>query len=221
MTNLSACADAIALLDDARVDLLILDLDNPGCAPDSVAALHRRAHASNIPIVAIASHRRSATILHALSDGEIECLLKPVDAAALYKKVFEILERQRRLALLCDDDPVIREVLKPRFEARGFQVQLAKDGDELLALAGRIRPSIIVLDRTMPGLDGLDVLKTLKARSETHRIPVIMLTSKFQPQDITEGLRSGASAYLAKPFSPDQVLAKCLEVLGLIRPQRA
>ncbi|HEX4157250.1 MAG TPA: response regulator [Rhizomicrobium sp.] len=221
VTNLAACADAMGLLNDARADLLLLDLDNAGCAPDSVIALRRKAHELNIPIVAVASHRRSAAILHALTDGEIECLLKPVDAATLYKKLFEILERQRRLALLCDDDPVIREVLKPRFEARGFQVQLAKDGDELLALAGRIRPSIIVLDRTMPGLDGIEVLKMLKARSETHRIPVVMLTSRFQPQEITEGLRSGAAAYLAKPFSPDQVLAKCLEVLGMTRPQRA
>jgi two-component system cell cycle response regulator len=221
VTNLSASTDALEYLNDASADLLLLDLDSPGCAPDCVAALHKKAHLLNIPILAIASHRRSATILHALSGGEIECIFKPVDAATLYKKAFGILERQRRVALICDDDPVIREVLKPRFEARGFQVQLAKDGNELLALATCIRPSIIVLDRTMPGLDGLEVLKMLKAKIETRLIPVIILTSRSQPQEVTDGLRSGAAAYLAKPFSPDQVLAKSLEILGVAKPQRA
>jgi DNA-binding response OmpR family regulator len=61
----------------------------------------------------------------------------------------------------------------------------------------------------------------LKSKSATRRIPVVLLSSKHQPQDVAEGLRNGAAAYLAKPFSPDQVLAKCLEILGLARLQRA
>ena len=116
---------------------------------------------------------------------------------------------------------VIREVLKPRFEARGFQVQLAKDGDELLALAGHIRPSIIVLDRTMPGrcIDPTSRRCSRLWIQRTEREGI--LTSRCQPQEIADGLRSGAAAYLAKPFSPDQVLAKSLEILGLTKPQRA
>jgi len=207
-------------LSHGNIDLLILDLDNPDCGADNVAALYKMARAAKTPMMAIASNRRSAAILHALSDGEIECLFKPVGAAALYEKALDVLERQRRIALLCDDDPVIREVLKPRFEARGFQVELAKNGDELLSEAERIRPSIIVLDRTMPGLDGLDVLKMLKANAHMRRIPVIMLTSRCQPQEIAEGMRSGAAAYMAKPFSPDQVLTKSLEILGMTKAQR-
>jgi DNA-binding response OmpR family regulator len=143
-----------------------------------------------------------------------------MEAAFLHKKLFETLERQRLVAILCDDDPLIREFLKPRFEARGFEVVLAKDGDELLQLAGQVHPSIIVLDRVMPGLDGLDVLRLLKSKSATHNVPVVMLTSKNQPNEVADGMRSGAAAYLFKPFSPDQVLAKCLDILGLKRSQR-
>lgn len=218
--HLATCAEATDFLNDGRAELLFLDLDNPGCQPDGVAALHREARALRIPVAAMASHRRSAAILHALSDGEIECLLKPVDAAMLHRKLFEILERQRLIAIICDDDPVAREFLKPRFEARGFQVVLAKDGDELLALAEQVRPSIIVLDRVMPGMDGLDILRVLKTKPATHKIPVIILTSRNQPSDMAEGLRNGAAAYLVKPFAPDQVLGKCLEILGLAKPQR-
>jgi DNA-binding response OmpR family regulator len=220
VTSLTACTEGIAFLNNNRADLVILDLDCPGCPTEDVAALHRKARALNIPVVATASQRRSATILHALSEGGIECLLKPIEAALLHKKLFETLERQRLIAIVCDDDPVIREFLKPRFEARGFQVILTKDGEELLDLAIRVRPSIIVLDRIMPGMDGLDVLRSLKSKSETHAIPVIVLTSKTQQQYIAEGMRSGAAAYLAKPFSPDQVVGKCVEVLGLAKPQR-
>jgi len=221
VTSLAACADAMEFLDHNPADLLLLDLDCPGCAPEGVAALHRKARASDIPIVATASHRRSAAILHALSEGEIECLLKPVEAALLHRKLFETLERRRLTAIVCDDDPLIREFLKPRFEARGFRVVLAKDGDELLELAGQVRPSIIVLDRVMPGMDGLDVLRQLKSKSATHGVPVVLLTSRNQPQEVADGLRSGAAAYLSKPFSPDQVLTKCLEILGLAKTQRA
>lgn len=221
VTQFMTCAEAMDFLKVGRAELFFLDLDNPGCPPDGVAALHGQARASRIPIVATVSHRRSAAILHALSDGEIECVLKPADAALLHRKLFEILERQRLTAVICDDDPVAREFLKPRFEARGFQVVLAKDGEELLALAEQVRPSIIVLDRVMPGMDGLDTLRMLKAKPVTHKIPVIILTSRNQPGDMADGLRSGASAYLAKPFAPEQVLGKCLEILGLTKPQRA
>jgi len=221
LIDLPTCAGAIEFLNDGRADLLLLDLDNPGCPPDGIAALHKKARTLQIPILAIASHRRSATVLHALSNGEIECLFKPVEAALLHRKVFEILGRQRLTAIVCDDDPVIREFLKPRFEARGFQVLLAKDGEELLNFAGRVRPSIIVLDRVMPGMDGLEILRMLKAKSATHGIPVLILTSKNQPQEVAEGLRSGAAAYLVKPFAPDQVLAKCLEILGIAKTRTA
>ena len=220
MSNLASCVDAIEFLDHAQTDLLVLDLDCPGCSQEGVTALYRKARLLKIPIVATTSNRRSAAILHALSDGEVECLFKPIEAAVLHKKLFETLERQRLVAILCDDDPLIREFLKPRFEARGFEVVLAKDGDELLQLAGQVHPSIIVLDRVMPGLDGLDVLRLLKSKSATHNVPVVMLTSKNQPNEVADGMRSGAAAYLFKPFSPDQVLAKCLDILGLKRSQR-
>ncbi len=221
VTELVACTDATEFLNDGCADLLLLDLDCPGCPSDSVAALHRKARSLNIPVVAMVSNRRSAAVVHALSEGEIECLLKPVEAALLHRKLFELLERRRLVAIVCDDDPVIREFLRPRLESRGFQVELANDGEKLLDLAQRIRPSIIILDRVMPGMDGLDVLQQLKSTSATHRIPVILLTSRNQPQDIAQGLRSGAAAYMIKPFSPDQVLAKCLEILGLDKSRRA
>lgn len=221
LSDFSACTDATKFLGDHHADLVLLDLDCPGCSPEGIAALHAKTRAMNIPVLAVAAHRRAAAVLHALSDGQITCFLKPVEAAMLHEKLFETLGRQRLVAIVCDDDPVTREFLKPRFEARGFEVVLAKDGEELLELAARVRPSIILLDRVMPGMDGLDVLRTLKSQSATHNIPVIVLTAKRQPQDVSLGLRSGAAAYMAKPFSPDQVLSKSLEILNAPKARRA
>jgi DNA-binding response OmpR family regulator/HPt (histidine-containing phosphotransfer) domain-containing protein len=195
-------------------DLLFVDLDCSECPPDALVAIHDDAHASKVPVLALASQRRSAAVMHAVSGGRIECLLKPVEPAVLYEKAFRLLEGHRLIVVLCDDDRIVGEFLKPRFEASGFEVHLAKDGEEMIELARRLRPSIIVLDRSMPRLEGLVVLRMLKAEAATHDIPVLMLTSRAQPHEITECLKSGATAYMPKPFAPKAVVAKCLEILG-------
>ena len=90
MSDLASCADAIEFWNYAQTDLLVLDLYCPGCSQEGVTALYRKARMLKIPIVATTSNRRSAAILHALSDGEVECLFKPIEAAVLHKKLFEL-----------------------------------------------------------------------------------------------------------------------------------
>jgi DNA-binding response OmpR family regulator/HPt (histidine-containing phosphotransfer) domain-containing protein len=205
---------ALAAIDARTASLLFVDLDNPECPNDTIVALYRKSRETNLAIVVFASQRRSAAIVNAVCDGNVDCLLKPLDTVSVYKKAFEALERERLIVVVCDDDRIVREFLKPKFEAAGFEVHLANDGEEVIALARRIRPSVIVLDRAMPKMEGLAALKILKAEATTHGIPVVMLTSKAHPHEVTEGLKSGAAAYMVKPFAPAAVVAKCLEVLG-------
>jgi DNA-binding response OmpR family regulator len=116
--------------------------------------------------------------------------------------------------LVADDDIIVREMIANRFKAYGFSVIGASDGAQVLDMAARHRPSIIVLDRIMPGIEGVAILRMLKANPLTHEIPVIMLSAKRKADEIADARRAGAADYIVKPFKPDQVVQRCMSELG-------
>ena len=89
----------------------------------------------------------------------------------------------------------------------------ASDGEDALDLANREHPDLILLDLMLPGIDGLEVCKTLKSDSKTKHIPIIMLTAKTQEADKIVGLELGADDYVTKPFSPRELIARIKAVL--------
>jgi DNA-binding response OmpR family regulator len=112
--------------------------------------------------------------------------------------------------LVIDDDPGIRDLLKEYLDARGFVTATAPDGPEGLRAADADRHDLVVLDVMMPGMDGLEVLRTLRA---TSTVPVIMLTARGDDIDRIVGLELGADDYLAKPFNPRELVARIQAVL--------
>ena len=108
--------------------------------------------------------------------------------------------------LVVDDDPDIRTLLAMNLELSGYRVTEARDGREGSALARDLRPDLIVLDVMMPEVDGLDVLRGLKADPETSEIPVVMLTAKTEDASVWQGWEAGAAYYLTKPFELSQLL---------------
>jgi len=108
--------------------------------------------------------------------------------------------------LLVEDDVRIASFVKRGLEAEGYVVDLSDSGDDALARARSTPYSLIVLDRMLPGLDGLEVCRLL--RREQHEGRILMLTVKGALQDKVEGLRSGADDYLTKPFAFDELLAR-------------
>ncbi|MGF1551251.1 MAG: response regulator transcription factor [Paracoccaceae bacterium] len=112
--------------------------------------------------------------------------------------------------LVVDDDPEIAGLVKGRLAAAGFAVDVASTGRGALTLAMHARHDAIVLDRMMPDLDGLSVLKALRAARVTR--PVLLLSALGAVDQRVEGLRAGADDYLAKPFSTEELIAR-LEVL--------
>jgi CheY-like chemotaxis protein len=205
-------AEALALDKAHAPDLVILDMKFAGGARAVLEAVCANP-ARKIPALVLASSRRDAAMAHAITGGRAQSLIVPAIPAAIYEKILSILRLNRLVALTADDDPVVRELLNIRFTARGFRTIVATNGDAVLALAKEHRPSIILLDRTMPGLEGLAVLSLLKDDPATSKIPVIMLSSHSDPEDFREGRRRGAADYLIKPFSPDDVVSRCLEIL--------
>jgi DNA-binding response OmpR family regulator len=112
--------------------------------------------------------------------------------------------------LVVDDEPMVRDVLARYLEADGFEVATATDGPEALEVASATSPDLVLLDLMLPGLDGLEVMRRLRERTDT---PVVLLTAKGEEIDRVVGLELGADDYVTKPFSPREVVARVRAVL--------
>ncbi|PJI84879.1 DNA-binding response OmpR family regulator [Luteimicrobium subarcticum] len=115
-----------------------------------------------------------------------------------------------RRVLVVEDDPTVREVACQYLRAAGFLVDQAADGVSALRIAARARPDLVVLDRMLPGIDGVEVCRRLRAE---HGTAVVMLTALGSTEDRITGLEAGADDYLAKPFSPRELVLRVRSVL--------
>jgi phosphate regulon transcriptional regulator PhoB len=115
--------------------------------------------------------------------------------------------------LIVEDEKDIAKMLDYNLKKEGFRTISCYDGEEALDLATRESPDLIILDLMLPGIDGLEVCKTLKKETKTANIPIIMLTAKSQESDKVVGLELGADDYVTKPFSPRELIARIKAVL--------
>jgi twitching motility two-component system response regulator PilH len=118
------------------------------------------------------------------------------------------------VVLIVDDSPTEQHVMSQLLTSRGFEVMLASDGAEALALAERSRPDVILMDIVMPGMNGYQATRTLTNDPSTSAIPIVMVTSKGQESDKVWGLRQGAIDYMVKPVSPTDLVAKAQSTLA-------
>jgi two-component system, OmpR family, response regulator ResD len=114
------------------------------------------------------------------------------------------------LVLVVDDDPIVRDVLSRYLARGGFRVATAEDGEEAVAAFQSQSPDLVLLDLMLPGIDGFGVFDVIRRADST---PVIMLTAKGEEGDRIAGLEFGADDYVAKPFSPKEVVARVRAVL--------
>ncbi|MGB0133506.1 response regulator transcription factor [Dokdonella sp.] len=111
--------------------------------------------------------------------------------------------------LIIEDNPTLRDNMAALFESSGHVVSQAGDGNSGLMLALESRPDVVVLDLSLPGMDGLRVCEQLRARADRH-VPVLMLTARDSLDDKLSGFSAGADDYLAKPFANAELRARCL-----------
>lgn len=112
--------------------------------------------------------------------------------------------------LVVDDEPHIVRLVQVNLQRAGYEVVTAYDGLQALTRIKQERPDLVLLDITMPRLDGWEVLKRLRAQPETVDLPVVMLTARAQDKDVFTSFQLGSHLHLTKPFSP-------LELLSFIR----
>jgi len=129
----------------------------------------------------------------------------------------------REKILVIEDEADILEVTQYNLSREGYRVTTSRDGAEGLARAKREAPDLVILDLMLPGLDGLEVCRRMQSDPITSGIPIIMVTAKGEESDVVTGLQLGADDYVAKPFSPKELVARVKAVLrrGPLREERA
>jgi two-component system alkaline phosphatase synthesis response regulator PhoP len=119
----------------------------------------------------------------------------------------------RAKIVIIEDEPDIVEVISYNLKREGYQVSASNRGDEGLNLVRNQSPALVLLDLMLPGTDGLSICQQLKGDPITRHIPIIIVSAKGEESDVVIGLGLGADDYIAKPFSPRELLARVKAVL--------
>ncbi|NOY46179.1 response regulator transcription factor [Deferrisoma camini] len=125
------------------------------------------------------------------------------------------MEPKKKIKVLAvDDEPNILLSLEYILEQEGYDVHVARDGDEAIERADEIRPDVVLLDVAMPRKDGYEVCRALRQNENLASTRIVMLTAKGQPLERKKGLEVGADLYVTKPFATDELLDKIRKVLS-------
>jgi DNA-binding response OmpR family regulator len=116
------------------------------------------------------------------------------------------MSQRKRTILIVDDEEDVLDLLQLVFETSGFTVRRAATGKSAVSIAYEEPPDVVLLDVMMPEMDGWQVLRTLKGDERTRNVPVVMLSARAERRDKMIGLQEGAEGYIAKPFSPAEVV---------------
>lgn len=110
--------------------------------------------------------------------------------------------------LIADDDPLLRAILEHKLAAAGYAVTSVEDGQAAVDEVEAHHPQFVVLDAMMPVMDGFEALRRMKENPKLDGVTVVMLTALKRDQDVLSALKLGAADYLAKPFNPDELVAR-------------
>src|SRR5213595_2684299 len=122
--------------------------------------------------------------------------------------------------LIVEDEEALVLLLRYNLEAEGYGVDTVARGDEADLLLKERSPDLVILDWMLPGLSGIELCRRLRARAETKRLPIIMLTARGEESERVRGLATGADDYIVKPFSVPELLARIRSLLRRARPER-
>jgi len=126
---------------------------------------------------------------------------------------------EEKKVVVADDEPFILSALQDTL-SEDYKVYTATNGKEAIKMVEKVMPDLIILDVMMPEMDGLEACKVLKRNAATGNIPIIILTAKGQITDIEKGFKSGADAYIVKPFSPARLIEKVEEIFEKVEMRR-
>jgi DNA-binding response OmpR family regulator len=123
-------------------------------------------------------------------------------------------ERPRQRILVVDDDPAVLDLIATRLEIAGYETRRARDGAAAVDRLGEVRPAAMILDLSMPKLDGFGVLDLVGNRPDLATIPILVLSARTGAEDVKMAIRMGASDYLSKPFDTPHLLSRVARLVN-------
>ncbi|TAH34211.1 MAG: response regulator [Alphaproteobacteria bacterium] len=207
--------EALDAMREHKPDLVLLDDMMPGgiTGLSFLEGLQDNQELSKIPIIMITASSRPKDVMRGLVAGAADYIAKPIDYSLLGEKIRQRLNRLNTKILVVDDDETVRDLLDHKFSFSGCKMLQAENGNEAWDLIHKNKPDLILLDRMMPGIDGIALLGMMKQNPELKNIPVIFLTARDSNADVLEGFGIGAVDYIPKPFNPDEVVARCMRII--------
>jgi PAS domain S-box-containing protein len=231
---------ALRLARESTPDLILMDIEMPGMTGlDVFEQLKADPALAHVPVIFATSHDSTALQVIALRKGAADFVSKPLVATQLTARVhahlrakllIEDLKRDSSVAndpdappsplapriLIVDDDTASIHILRHTLAAMG-DLHFAKSGEEALTLARRIVPDLILLDAHMPGIDGFDVCRSLKAEAKYRQVPIAFVTRFSDPRYEMRALDLGAADFIAKPYTAAILQARVRNLLDLKR----
>ncbi|MCE3263543.1 MAG: hypothetical protein K0R43_2622 [Pseudoduganella sp.] len=220
----TACAETLAearaALAQPGIGLLILDVLLPD--GDGIELLRElRAGGATLPVLVLSTEAQVADRVRGLATGSSDYVGKPYDRDALVARAATLLERQRGSAaphseaavLVIDDSLTFREHLAAQLRESGFAVEVAGSGEEGLRSMARRRPAAVVVDGVLPGMDGAEVVRTLRLDAALRGLPCVLLTGSSDERAELRALDSGADAFVRKDEDIELILARVRAVL--------
>src|SRR5579872_3769088 len=122
--------------------------------------------------------------------------------------------------LIVEDEEPLTLLLRYNLEAEGYQVETSARGDDAEVRLKETPPDLVVLDWMLPGMSGIELCRRMRARTDTERLPIIMLTARGEESERIRGLATGADDYIVKPFSVPELLARIRSLLRRAKPER-
>ncbi len=215
----STLALARQALENERPALLVLDVLLPdGDGVELLSDLRAHKATAELPILLLSSESEIEHRLVGLKAGANDYIGKPYDKNYIITRAKELtglehMQRAQPLVLIIEDSTTYRETLREYLSGVGFDVTVAKNGEEGLSLAGRLLPDAVVVDEVMPGMQGHVVIQRLRMEPALMRTPCLLLTGSTQSETEILGLESGADGYLAKNVELDLVAARLRALL--------
>ena len=124
------------------------------------------------------------------------------------------METAKRRVLIVDDEPNIVTALEFLLERRGYEVRVATNGEEAVALVESFRPDVMLLDVMMPKRSGYEVCQRVRERPDMQHVKIVMLSAKGREAEVSKGLSLGADLYITKPFSTQELVERIDALLG-------
>ena len=218
-------ASARESLAHGRFDIIILDVILPdGDGLEFLAEWKSSPASAKTPVMLLSSEGEVSHRVKGLQIGADEYLGKPYDRAQVVSRAMELLRRdqtrirEKPLVLIIDDSATFRAILKNVLEIDGYDCAQAETGEDGLRRSSDLRPDAIIVDGILPGIDGLEVIRSIRADTALRRTPCLLLTASIERSEELRALEAGADLFVCKGEDMDVILAK----LGaFIRSDRA